>query len=364
MTSDSDTLPTLYDAGRALLNRRVYTDAEVYDDEIRLIFERSWLAIGHESLVPEPGDFFLSKMGHVPVLLWRGLEGRLRVFFNACGMSNRLLCFAEQGNAEDLECRCHGVRYRFDGAAIEREAHLVPVERVEDHLGLLFATFAEDGPELEDHLGDFAFYLDGVLSVQAGPPVRFLGPIKNIVGANWKLPMDAFMGGLHVEKAAGADGLRDEGLFLKVSAGPGAALVRDNAPGFEVVRGALFPNLAFSRGERGLHLFQPRGPRETEVWSFFLGGGNESESELLAARARFVNGFSPTSPAFEDMAANWREITRLSSSRAARRRAARFDAGLGEERFHEELPGLVAEAANEMNQRGFYQMWHAALDAK
>ena len=36
------------------LDRRIFSDQSVYDDEIERVFGRAWLMIGHESQVPAP----------------------------------------------------------------------------------------------------------------------------------------------------------------------------------------------------------------------------------------------------------------------------------------------------------------------
>ena len=59
----------LPDEGR--INRRIFTDPDVYELEQERIFGRCWLYVGHESEVRDPGDFAASSMGEDPVLLIR-----------------------------------------------------------------------------------------------------------------------------------------------------------------------------------------------------------------------------------------------------------------------------------------------------
>ena len=42
------------DKGR--ISWEIFTSQSIYDDELERIFARSWLFVGHESHVPEPGD--------------------------------------------------------------------------------------------------------------------------------------------------------------------------------------------------------------------------------------------------------------------------------------------------------------------
>ena len=44
------------DPATGKLDRRIFSDQGVYDDEMEKIFGRAWLMIGHESLVPGPDE--------------------------------------------------------------------------------------------------------------------------------------------------------------------------------------------------------------------------------------------------------------------------------------------------------------------
>ena len=39
------------------VNRRVFTDPSIQELERQRVFERCWIYAGHESEVPQPGDF-------------------------------------------------------------------------------------------------------------------------------------------------------------------------------------------------------------------------------------------------------------------------------------------------------------------
>lgn len=347
-----------YDSEAALLRPRVFSAASVFEAELDRLFARCWLAIGHEGQLPRPGDFLVSRMAVDPVLVWRGLDGELRVFLNYCPISGSRLCLAEGGNGSGIVCRCHGLLFGSDGLVAGGGEQLVRVDRVESFSGLIFATHEAEETGLADYLGDFAHYLETLL---AGREVR-ASALKGTIEANWKLPMDAFMGGMAVENASRA--IQPEALddLVQVSAGPGGLAGRWGEQGtFEPVRGALFPNLALSWVEDGLHILMPRGPRETEVWSLWLTGAELEPAEQQRSRFAFQREFAVSAPAFEDMASHWEQITRLSTSFAVRQQQVRLEAGLGKERYHEDLPGMVADADSEMNQRAFYQRWQSML---
>ena len=50
---------------------RVFTDPEVYRAEQEHLFARCWLYVGHESQIPQSGDFVTNYMGEEPVIVCR-----------------------------------------------------------------------------------------------------------------------------------------------------------------------------------------------------------------------------------------------------------------------------------------------------
>ena len=57
----------LIDPERGVISREIFVDPDIYRLELERIFTRSWLFVGHVSQVPEPGDFFVSRMGEESV---------------------------------------------------------------------------------------------------------------------------------------------------------------------------------------------------------------------------------------------------------------------------------------------------------
>jgi phenylpropionate dioxygenase-like ring-hydroxylating dioxygenase large terminal subunit len=104
------------DPATGKIDRRIFSDQVVYDDEMEKIFGRTWLMIGHESLVPAADDFFHTYMGEDPVILTRDGHGRLHALLNMCRHRGNRVCRVDDGNAKRFTCTYHGWAYRNDGA--------------------------------------------------------------------------------------------------------------------------------------------------------------------------------------------------------------------------------------------------------
>ena len=146
----------------SMANRQIFSDPDIYKQELEQIFARCWLFLCHESTIPSPGDFFSTYMGEDPVLVTRDSKGKIGAFLNVCRHRGNRVCRADSGNASAFVCAYHGWTYGNDGKLIAvpslKEAYydeldtskwgLVPVAQLDTYKGLVFATFDASAPPL------------------------------------------------------------------------------------------------------------------------------------------------------------------------------------------------------------------------
>src|SRR5690606_39092640 len=79
------------EAGVYRANRRIFTDEEIFELEMKHIFEGNWIYLAHESQVPNPGDYFTTYIGRQPVVITRDKQGQLHCLINACAHRGAML---------------------------------------------------------------------------------------------------------------------------------------------------------------------------------------------------------------------------------------------------------------------------------
>jgi phenylpropionate dioxygenase-like ring-hydroxylating dioxygenase large terminal subunit len=115
--------PGLVDLATGQISREIFVNDDIYAQEQERVFARAWLFVGHESQVPNPGDFFVSRMGEESVILCRGRAeggqaGAVRVFLNSCRHRGMKVCRYDDGNTTVFTCPYHGWSYGTDGRLV------------------------------------------------------------------------------------------------------------------------------------------------------------------------------------------------------------------------------------------------------
>jgi phenylpropionate dioxygenase-like ring-hydroxylating dioxygenase large terminal subunit len=202
----------LDDVRRGMIPAHIYNDEEIFRLERDRLFSRAWLFVGHESEVPQPGDYVVRRVLQDSFIITRGEDGQVRALFNMCLHRGMQVCRAEMGNASHFRCPYHGWSYRNDGKLVglpfHRDAYggeagfprkgqaLLPAPALGTYNGLIFISLDPDAPLLADYLGDFRFYLD-YYTRQSPGGIELRGPQRWRIKANWKIGAENFAGDMY-----------------------------------------------------------------------------------------------------------------------------------------------------------------------
>ncbi len=412
----------LVNSEKGLLDRKIFSDPEIYRQEMELVFGRCWLFVAHESQIPKPNDFSANYMGEDPVLVTRDSKGNLHTFLNMCRHRGNRICRADFGNAPSFMCTYHGWTFATDGKLVGvpgyKEAYFEELDRsqwglveakTETYKGLVFATWDQSAPKLIDYLGDYAWYMDMVLDRRAGGTEAVGGTQKFVMETNWKFGADNFAGdGYHVvithgstrvigQTAGSGTGIpnfrQDQDRVHVTSQGHGINSARrgmepnvlinsttdprlkqyymDTAAEAErrlgtarangsTGPGNVFPNFTWNTMLRNWH---PRGPMKTEIWSWRIVDKEAPREIKDILCSQLLHSFGPAGNLEQDDGSNFVQCTASAKSPTARKYPIPQVMGLGHEFSSEIVPGTLSHHVGEANQRGLYARWAEIMSA-
>ena len=106
------------DLGKFKVHRSGMVSPEIYELERERIFDRCWLYLGHESEIPNPGDYVRRVVAERALFFARNRDGELAVFHNTCPHRGALICRTDRGNAQVFQCFYHAWSFNTSGELI------------------------------------------------------------------------------------------------------------------------------------------------------------------------------------------------------------------------------------------------------
>ena len=88
--------------GRYRGRREAFTDPDLFELEMKYIFEGNWIYLAHESQIPNNNDYLTTYIGRQPIVISRDKEGQLHALINACSHKGAMLCRRKTDNRTTL----------------------------------------------------------------------------------------------------------------------------------------------------------------------------------------------------------------------------------------------------------------------
>jgi len=200
------------------LAQKYYIDANIFEQEKEHIFFKNWLIAGHQSQIPNIGDYYTTKILGQGLIFMRGRDGQVRGFYNVCPHRGHELILDDKGNKNHIQCRYHAWVFKTDGELktarglenlekFNKEDLCINQFKVEVFCGFIFMNFDEEArpmneiyPGVEEGLRALAPDIDDcVLSFQH----------SEVIKTNWKLVAENYCECFHCPSAhplsSGAD---------------------------------------------------------------------------------------------------------------------------------------------------------------
>ncbi len=197
------------------LDRGAFTDPELFELEMKYIFEGNWVFLAHESQIPNINDYFTTWIGRQPVVITRNKAGVLTAMANTCPHRGAVLCRHKRGNKANFTCPFHGWTFNNSGKLLkvkdggadagypihfnkEGSHDMMKLPAFESYRGFLFGSVNPDVLPLVEHLGEATKIIDMIVD-QAPDGLEVLrGASSYTYDGNWKLQTENGADGYHV----------------------------------------------------------------------------------------------------------------------------------------------------------------------
>ena len=300
-----------YAAGAKSLPQKYFVSADIFTKEQSEIFSKAWLLVGHQSQIPDAGDYIVQRVDRESLILTRDRGAKIHGFFNVCRHRGSRLIEDNCGNRAAIQCPYHAWTYGLDGRLIgaphmddvpgfEKADYPLHPVNLELWEGFIFVNLKENPEPLKRWFAP----LSGRFSHWN---MSILQPAKRIeydVRANWKLMFENYSEcyhcpGVHpqLQKVSPYDSAENDlhegpflGGFMKINPGKSltmsgnacAALVGKIENLQQVFYYSIFPNMLLSLHPEYvmMHQLWPQSPERTLIvcdWLFHPDAFNRSD---------------------------------------------------------------------------------------
>ena len=179
------------------LDQAFYVNDYIFDLDIKNIFSKQWVFVGHISRIPNHGDYFLFNIGNESVIIIRDENDYIHAHYNVCRHRGSHICLEQEGSKKILICPYHAWSYNLDGSI--NSARLMSHEfnkkewslhkcNIKIFEGLIFINLSEKPNNFEEFIAPTRKFIEFHGLGEAKIAHRELYPTEG----NWKLTLDNF----------------------------------------------------------------------------------------------------------------------------------------------------------------------------
>jgi Rieske 2Fe-2S family protein len=181
--------------GRSL-DAAFYTDREVFDLDMAVVFATSWIFAATEAEIPDAGDYVTVDFGPHSVIVIRDDEEKIGAFHNVCRHRGARLLVDREGSVGNIVCAYHQWTYGTDGSLRFAESPPPGFDpscfglrsvHARSVAGLIFICLAQETPPDFDEV---AGIIESYALAHNLSKAKVAQQIDLIENGNWKLTME------------------------------------------------------------------------------------------------------------------------------------------------------------------------------
>ena len=179
------------------LEQRFYMDPTIFNLDMETFFFNQWIIVGHESRIPEKGNYFLFNIENESIIIIRDDNSKVNCFYNVCRHRGSKICLENEGSTKNLVCPYHAWSYKLDGSL--KSARLMDEDFCSDEWslhkcnsiifeGLIFINFSNK----PDNFNEFIKPVKPFIELHGLGEAKIAVRRKYPTMGNWKLTLDNF----------------------------------------------------------------------------------------------------------------------------------------------------------------------------
>ena len=179
------------------LDQEFYVSQHIFDLDVKNIFSKQWVFVGHISRIPNYGDYFLFNIGKESIIIIRDKDNAVHAHYNVCRHRGSQICLENEGNSKVLICPYHAWTYNIDGSLKGARLMDKDFNKNDWHLhkcnskifeGLIFINLSEHPNDFEEFIAPTKKFIEFHGLADAKIAHRQYYPTDG----NWKLTLDNF----------------------------------------------------------------------------------------------------------------------------------------------------------------------------
>jgi len=179
------------------LDQEFYVSQHIFDLDVKNIFSKQWVFVGHISRIPNYGDYFLFNIGKESIIIIRDKDNAVQAHYNVCRHRGSQICLENEGNSKVLICPYHAWTYNIDGSLKGARLMDKDFNKNDWHLhkcnskifeGLIFINLSEHPNDFEEFIAPTKKFIEFHGLADAKIAHRQYYPTDG----NWKLTLDNF----------------------------------------------------------------------------------------------------------------------------------------------------------------------------
>ena len=197
------------------VHRDLYIDPDLFALEQQHFFANTWNYVGHDSQLPNAGDYIRNEIAGQPLIVVRDQDDSVRVLMNRCAHKGSRLVSAPSGNTgKHFRCPYHAWTFRTDGSLLniplkngydgtalnecESAQGLATVKNVRLYRGFIFAKLNDVGPGFEEYFGESLSSIDNMADRSPEGRLEIAGGcLRFLHQCNWKMFVENLNDSMH-----------------------------------------------------------------------------------------------------------------------------------------------------------------------